>query len=282
MGFPVKSRLKIITQWSVLLVFIALINFNCCLGQNLGGSLKLDAGYSIAQVKDTRHSSVFRTAKCWNYGLQYALQGERSTNTLGLKFSHTAVDWQKNFITTVSISEMRIFYEHLRTLKNKNWQLGAYLDHGAFSTHRYAGTGPWPGFKDNSGFSYVIWSALGLTGKYHKALGKNWNLNIAGALPLLAFTERPPYSFTFPEDGYDWEEDILLFQSAYFKRAQFQTLTQFAHLQFQTILQHRIGQRGSAIGINYQWNYLFATGEKPLFRFHHHVNLAYQFSFKKP
>lgn len=282
MNFSTKTKLMKLAQTQALLFFALLLTYNLCLGQNLGGALKIDGGYSITQVKDTRHSSVFRTVKGWNFGLQYDLQGGRSTNALGIKLLNTGGDWQRGFNTSVSVSEMRIFYEHSRTLKNKNWQLGAYLDHGAFSTHRYAGPGPWPGFEDNSGFSYLIWSALGLTGKYHKALGKNWNLNIAGALPLLAFTERPPYSFTFPEDGYDWEEDILLFQSAYFKRAQFQTLTQFAHLQVQTILQHRIGQRGSAIGINYQWNYLFATGEKPLFRFHHHVNLAYQFSFKKP
>lgn len=279
MNFSTKTKQVSFAQTQALLFFALLLNYSVCIGQNLGGGLKIDGGYSITHVKDTRHSSVFRTVKGWNFGLQYDLQGERSANTLGLKFLDTGGDWQMGFNTSVSVSEMRIFYEHSRTLKNKNWQLGAYLDHGAFSSDRHAGT--WPGFEDNSRFSYVIWSSLGLIGKYHKAWGKNWNVNITGALPLLAFVERPPYSFTFPEDHYDWRKDILLFQSAYFRNAQFQPLTQFINLQLQTRLQHRIGQRGNAIGINYQGGYLFAAGQKPLYRFNHHFNIAYQFSFKK-
>jgi hypothetical protein len=187
--------------------------------------------------------------------------------------------WGDDFATNVSAIEMRIFYEHYRTLKNKNWQLGAYLDHGNFSTDRYGVS--WLGFEEDPSFSYVIWSSLGVTGKYHKALGKNWNLHLKASLPLVAFTERPSYAFAFPEDHYDWNDYILLFQPGYFERAQFQTFTQFTNLQLQSGLQHRIGKRGSSIGLNYQWSYLFAAGVKPLFRYNHHFTIVYQLSFKK-
>jgi hypothetical protein len=279
MLFQVKSKLKPTSQWFLLLFFAALINFNFCLGQNLGGSLTIDPGYSIMQVKDTRHSSVFRTAQGWNFGLKYELQGERSANALGFKFVQIAGSLDKGFATNVSALEIQIFYEHLRTLKNKNWQIGAYLDHGFYLTDRYAGN--WYGSVDDPTFSYVIWSSLGLTGKYHKALGENWHLNLKAALPLIAFTERPAYAFVFPEDHYSFNDFYLLFQPEYFERAQFRTFTQFTNLQLQTGLQHRIGKRGSAIGLNYQWSYLFAAGVKPLFRYNHHFTIVYQLSFKK-
>lgn len=279
MNFLTKTKLIRLVQKQALLFFALFLNLSICTGQSLGGSLKIDGGYSITQVKDTRHSSVFRTVKGWNFGLQYILQGERSSNSLGVKFLDTGGDWQRDFTTSVSASEMRIFYEHWRTLKNKNWQIGAYLDHGLFYTDRYAG--PWPRSEDSPGFSYVMWSSLGLASQYHKTFGENWSLNVKGALPLLAFTERPPYSFTFPADHYDWYDDLWLFQPAYFKRAQFRSFTQFANLQIQAGLQHRIGQRGNAIGINYQGNYLFVAGAKPLFAFNQQFNIAYQFSFKK-
>lgn len=170
MDFPVKSRLKTITQWSVLLVFAAVINFNFCMGRNLGRNLTIAPGYSITQVKDTRHSSVFRTAQGWNFGLQYELQGERSANALGFKFVQIAGSLDMGFATNVSALETRIFYKHLRTLKNKNWQIGGYLDHGFYLTDRYAGN--WYGSVDDPSFSYVIWSSLGVTGKHHKHWGK--------------------------------------------------------------------------------------------------------------
>lgn len=282
MKLSVKTKpIKLTQQW-VLLFFILLVNNSICSGQNLGLNFKIDPGFSITQMKDTRQSSVFRSALGWSFGLQFELQDTCSSNTLGFKFAQLGASNNEDltsYVWALGASELRIFYEHWRPLKNKNWQVGAYLDHGFFITDRDI-----PFFyisEDNPSSSYVIWSSLGLAGRYHKALSENWNVQLKAALPLLAFTERPAYSFNFPEEHYDDNDDFLLFQADYFKHAQFRTLTQFTNLQLQAGLQRRIGQKNNSLGVNYQWSYLFAGGAKPLFRFNHHFTIVYQFSFKK-
>lgn len=279
MGSPVKPKLKTITQWPALLFFSALINFNFCLGQNLGGSLKIDLGYSVTQFKDTRHSSIFRNGHGVNAGLQYRIQGKKSANTLAFRITHTSAESNNDFISSAFAPETQIFYEHLRTLKNKDWQVGAFVDHGTFSTNRDGGG--WYDFNDYPSLSYLIWSSVGISGTYDRSLGKKWRLKVRGILPILAFTERPPFSFAFPEDQYTWDSYFLLFKPAYFKRAQFRTFTQFTNLQVNTGFQRRIGKRGNQVGINYQWSYLFSDGPKPLFRFNHFLDLSFQLNFKK-
>lgn len=273
MSLAFTSTLKAFLRSYTLLFVVSLVNVNFCFAQNLGGSFTIDFGYLATMVKDTRHSSIFRTCHGGNSTLSYSIQGEKSANALGFGLSYAVADRDENIVTSVFAIEMRMFYEHLRTLRNKNWQLGAYIDYGVFLTDRDGGY--WYGFDDDPSFSYVMWTSFGLSGKYQKSLGENWLLNVKTALPLFAFTERPAYAFVFPEDHYVLKDYYsLLLQSEYFERAQFRPFTQFTNLQFQTGLQRKLGQRGNSIGFNYKWNYLFAGGVKPLFKFNHQLGIA--------
>ena len=256
----------------ILLIICLIILSDSAFGQDKINRIFFDLGINYLSNKETHFTSNFRDGVGSRFEIGFERKTPKSINRFSLLGAHTNTG-NDNISRSITLQpELR--YTHLRSISNKGFQLGGYLDAGTLLNFRQ---GVW---SNENGTNYTIWSSLGLSTQFDKKISfgnreLNWITQFS--IPILSYLIRP--SYTFPYTDNFLENEVFNFERSglgekIITGGSLALLNNFFRPQFQTGFSFSTKNKNWEFGLKYAFDYLQTQEVKPVFQTRHQLSLT--------